>query len=411
MANRILWADDEIDQLKPHIIFLEKKGFEITPVTNGGDAVTLINDKVFDIVFLDEQMPGMDGLAFLERAHQAHKDLVSIILTGNADQETAIRAINEGHVFRFLTKPCPPDTLELALRTAFRQHELITNERVLLRDTLSGSVRLLVEALTLSDPHLGSVSASIRRTIGAVSRELGTEGEWRYSIAGSLCLLGVIVQADARGDGWLSDEHLESCARTASRLVRNIPRLGDVADMIGRQREFGPLPETIDTADTERRTMIGARFLRFAVDLERLLLSGRPSTSAIERVLAGSGHDRRLIALVDRLLGQEPASPASGAEANEADADSSRLKARQLRPGMILLADVHTSDGKLLLSGGCELTPVLIERLRSLVKSGVLEDAVRAAEPGQSDEGEGERQSDGKGRGDATSGAPARDAA
>jgi CheY-like chemotaxis protein len=67
MPKRILWADDEIDQLKPHIIFLEKKGFEVTPVTNGDDAVSLIKEHPFDIIFLDEQMPGMDGLATLNK--------------------------------------------------------------------------------------------------------------------------------------------------------------------------------------------------------------------------------------------------------------------------------------------------------------------------------------------------------
>ncbi len=64
---KILWADDEIDHLQSHIIFLEKKGFEITPVTNGDDAVSLISSESFDIVFLDEHMTGMGGIETLEK--------------------------------------------------------------------------------------------------------------------------------------------------------------------------------------------------------------------------------------------------------------------------------------------------------------------------------------------------------
>ena len=69
--THILWADDEIDQLRPHILFLEGKGFAVTPVTNGMDALALLPTKAFDLVFLDEQMPGMDGITTLGRIKDA----------------------------------------------------------------------------------------------------------------------------------------------------------------------------------------------------------------------------------------------------------------------------------------------------------------------------------------------------
>ena len=62
---QILWADDEIDLLKPHIMFLENKGYEVTTTTNGRDAVELVKAKEYDIIFLDENMPGISGLRFL----------------------------------------------------------------------------------------------------------------------------------------------------------------------------------------------------------------------------------------------------------------------------------------------------------------------------------------------------------
>jgi DNA-binding NtrC family response regulator len=81
MANQILWADDEINQLEPHIIFLQNKGFEITPVTNGEDTIALIKDQLFDLVFLDEQMPGMDGLATLNKIKSIRPGLPVVMIT------------------------------------------------------------------------------------------------------------------------------------------------------------------------------------------------------------------------------------------------------------------------------------------------------------------------------------------
>jgi len=81
MQHQILWADDEIEQLRPHIIFLEKKGFIVTPVTNGEDALALIRKQSFDLVFLDEQMPGMDGLTTLGHLKELRPALPVVMIT------------------------------------------------------------------------------------------------------------------------------------------------------------------------------------------------------------------------------------------------------------------------------------------------------------------------------------------
>ena len=85
MANKILWADDEIDQLKSYIIFLEGKGFEVVPVTNGEDAVSLIKSQIFDLVFLDEHMPGLDGIETLEQIQQHQLSLPMVMITKNEE--------------------------------------------------------------------------------------------------------------------------------------------------------------------------------------------------------------------------------------------------------------------------------------------------------------------------------------
>lgn len=115
MATRILWADDEIDQLKPHILFLEKKGFEVTPVTNGDDAVTLINEQPFDIVFLDEQMPGMDGLATLNKIKLQHASLPVVMITKSEEESIMEEAIG-GKISDYLIKPVNPNQIVLTIK-------------------------------------------------------------------------------------------------------------------------------------------------------------------------------------------------------------------------------------------------------------------------------------------------------
>ena len=77
----MLWVDDEINRLQPHIHFLEKKGYQVSPCTNGPDALELIRKRAFDIVLLDENMPGMDGLTVLSEIKQIFPNLAVIMIT------------------------------------------------------------------------------------------------------------------------------------------------------------------------------------------------------------------------------------------------------------------------------------------------------------------------------------------
>src|SRR5690625_240918 len=123
MSNRILWADDEIDQLKAHIIFLEEKGFEIVPVTNGDDAVTMIRDRAFDLVFLDEQMPGMDGLATLEKIKAEQSGLPVVMITKSEEESIMDDAIG-GQISDYLIKPVNPNQILLSVKQLLDRRRL-----------------------------------------------------------------------------------------------------------------------------------------------------------------------------------------------------------------------------------------------------------------------------------------------
>lgn len=127
MANKILWADDEIDQLKSHIIFLEKKGFEITPVTNGEDALEMIKEEVFDLVFLDEQMPGMDGLATLEQIQLLQPSLPVVMITKSEEESIMEDAIGS-KIADYLIKPVNPNQILLSIKRTLDKKR-IENEK------------------------------------------------------------------------------------------------------------------------------------------------------------------------------------------------------------------------------------------------------------------------------------------
>jgi len=123
MQHQILWADDEIEQLRPHIIFLEKKGFIVTPVTNGEDALALIRKQSFDLVFLDEQMPGMDGLTTLGHLKELRPALPVVMITKSEEEHIMEDAIGS-RISDYLIKPVNPNQILLTIKRILDRQRL-----------------------------------------------------------------------------------------------------------------------------------------------------------------------------------------------------------------------------------------------------------------------------------------------
>jgi CheY-like chemotaxis protein len=115
MQYQILWADDEIDQLRPHIIFLENKGFKVTPVTNGEDAITLIRGNNYDLVFLDEQMPGMDGITTLGKIKDL-KPMLPVVMITKSEEEHIMEDAIGSKISDYLIKPVNPNQILLTIK-------------------------------------------------------------------------------------------------------------------------------------------------------------------------------------------------------------------------------------------------------------------------------------------------------
>ena len=113
--NRILWADDEIHLLKPYIIYLQEKGYEVTPVNSGQDAIEACQEQRFDIVFLDENMPGLSGLETLQEIKDLHPTLPVVMITKSEEEHIMEQAIGQ-KIADYLIKPVNPSQILLCLK-------------------------------------------------------------------------------------------------------------------------------------------------------------------------------------------------------------------------------------------------------------------------------------------------------
>jgi response regulator RpfG family c-di-GMP phosphodiesterase len=298
IARRVLCVDDEPKVLEGLERTLEQY-YEVFTAEGGEAGLHVLEEHgPFAVVVSDMRMPGMDGAAFLSAVSRKSPDTVRLLLTGQRDIESAISAVNRGNIFRFLAKPCPPDDLLRTVEAAQEQHRLLTAEHDLLANTLTGSISVLTEVLSLASPAAFSRAEQIRSIVGYLAANLGLPRRWRYEVAALLSQLGFIALPPdtlerVRSGAEISDQEMDLLNRhpeVAYRLLLRIPRLEEVAAMIRGQRE--PSPE--DPRDIQ----LGSQLLRLAQALDRLLTSGSSVEEAVSRLARNQAFDPGLLELL-----------------------------------------------------------------------------------------------------------------
>ena len=125
--ERILWADDEIDLLKPHILFLQNKGYEVETVTNGRDAIDALSNQIFNLIILDENMPGISGLEALQRIKIMQPNVPVIMITKSEEENIMNQAIG-GEIADYLIKPVNPMQILSSIKKNLHSDELIAEK-------------------------------------------------------------------------------------------------------------------------------------------------------------------------------------------------------------------------------------------------------------------------------------------
>ena len=165
---RVLLVDDEVSVLDGLRRRLHGR-FQVTCAEGGREALGQVaSSPPFAVAVSDMRMPDMDGATYLEQLREVQPDTVRVLLTGYTDIDGAVAAINQGHIFRFLFKPCDSETLINTLGDAVAQYRLVTAERELLEKTLRGSVQALVETLSLADPAAFALAVRIKDLVAGI---------------------------------------------------------------------------------------------------------------------------------------------------------------------------------------------------------------------------------------------------
>jgi signal transduction histidine kinase len=155
---RVLFVDDEPDVLESLADVLYQD-YEVLTAVGGAAALELLSEVRVPVVVSDMRMPGMDGASFLAKVRERAPGTVRMLLTGHADLDATVRAVNDGGIFRFLTKPCPPAAVRKAVADALEQHRVLTADRELLAERVSELTTQLLRSERLAT--LGTMSAAI----------------------------------------------------------------------------------------------------------------------------------------------------------------------------------------------------------------------------------------------------------
>lgn len=363
----LLLVDDEESLLRSLAANL-RRSYKIETATSGSEGLAKLAASDIALVISDMRMPGMNGAEFLARAQRAHERTVRILLTGQSDLESAIRAINEGRIFRFLTKPVSPAVLTATIEEGLRVRALEDAERELLEKTLTSSIEVLTDVLAMVHPECFSRATRLRAIVAQLCKQLRVEADWQVPIAALLSQLGFVALDPATverlsSNAEPSDEDRAEYAKqskVAAKLVAAIPRLETVARIIEDHGDCtAAQPGTRAT-----RIHVGAHILGAALDFDRKS-SRLGATRAIQAMRSvGAATPGILDALEQVDL------PWFKAKVEE-------LTLGELRAGMVLREEVRTGGGTLLAASGTSLTEVLLTRIRNFARNdGVVEPIV-----------------------------------
>lgn len=365
MTEKILFVDDEanvLDAIKRQL----RKEYTVSTALGGARGLkTIAEEGPFAVIISDMQMPEMNGIQFLRAAKQLAPDSVRLMLTGNADQKTAVNAVNEGNVFSFLTKPCPPIEMIRALTLAVEQYHLIKAERELLEGTLNGSVKLLMDLMSMVAPDIFGRTLAIRDAAKLMAKEMLIDDTWNLELASMLCNLASVTLPPETLNNLdtgkaLTDEEKKMILRlpeASKNLISNIPRLEKVSEIVYyHQKHFNGagFPQDDVAGDA---IPVESRILKVLCDLEQLKAKGMDQDDAIAELTPQQE------ILYDPNIFKMAAVSLSAADYSQDSATALTVSLTGLRPGHVLITNVETVDGRLLFATGLKLTSTIIERL------------------------------------------------
>lgn len=368
----ILCVDDEPKVLEGVTLHL-RRHYRVSTATSGRDGLAVVTSSDPPaVVVSDMQMPEMDGATFLGKVKDHAPDIVRLLLTGQADMTSAIAAVNQGQIFRFLTKPCNAQNLVAAIGAAAEQYRLQTAEKELLEKTLRGSIKALTEILSLASPLIFGRANRLKQHASELVGGLGVPFSWQLEVAVVLSQIGCIVLTPANNEKLyygkaltpVEAESTQCVPKISMQLLESIPRMDLVCAILDAQEyNFDGAGSPVGAPQGES-IPLGGRVLKVVSDYDFLEAGGASPTAAISTLQGRKGrYDPKLLTVLARVKGKSTPGMAN-------------VTLQSLQVGMLLMQDVMATNGAVLVPRGHEVTQALLARLSALEPGTVREPLV-----------------------------------
>jgi response regulator RpfG family c-di-GMP phosphodiesterase len=354
---RVLCVDDEARVVEGLVLHL-RKDYEVHTALSGVEALKVLKELGgAAVVVSDMRMPGMDGATLLHHVKSVFPDATRILLTGEPGRDAAIDAVNKANIFRFLTKPCPPEQLKAAIEAGVMQHRLIGAERSVMKETLIGCIKALIDVLAIANPVAFGRANRLKRLAVSFADTLQCRDFWQLEAAallsqiGYLSLPAVLVEKLYYGESLTPEEKTlaEGVPEVVMQLLENIPRLEPVIQIL----------VALNWSDEQIARLgdgtigLGTRILGLVLEYDTLITQGHSIDVAVQTLR------RRASRFTAELI--EQFGTHLGAGSSKDEAREILLKTAQL--GMIIMQDVRTHLGTLLVPRGFEVTSLFLERM------------------------------------------------
>ena len=362
---KVLLVDDE-----PHVIEslaqLLRREFDVRTASVPQDALRLLNDiSDLAVVVSDMRMPGMDGATLLHEIRMRRPDVARILLTGEAGRDGAIRAVNEGQILRFLTKPCPIEDLKRAIEAGVVQHRLVHAERSVLQETLIGCINALMEVLTIANPVAFGRAERVKKTAMLLAGRFGCSEFWQLEAAALLSQLGYITVPQEVLEKMYMGKPLTDVERqkvdavpdVASALLEHIPRLEPVIQILAALKW-----NDAQVAKLGDGTIgLATRILGAVIEYEALVATGKSRSEVFAELHRHAArYSEKLVMQLDDCVGQ------GGRGAISRTPEERELLLHDVMPGMRLQSELRSSTGALLVPMNFEVSKTLLDRLANI---------------------------------------------
>ncbi len=371
---RVLCVDDEIRVVEGLVLHL-RKDYEVHTALSGDEGLkSLKKSGGASVVISDMRMPGMDGATFLHHVLTFYPDTTRILLTGEPGRDAAISAVNSARVFRFLTKPCSPDQLRSTVEEGVIQYRMIRAERTILKETLIGCIKALLDVLAIANPVAFGRASRVKRVALGFAGALKCSDFWQLEAAAMLSQIGYLSLPPPLLEKLYYGQPLTPTEQTlasgvpdvALALLENIPRLDPVVQILAALNWNDEALLRLGDGTIG----MGTRILGLVLEYDILNTQGHSVDVAVQTLRRRScRYTEAMVEQFAQFLG-----------AGSGKSESRQMPLKAVQPGMVIMQDIRTQMGTLLVARGFEVNGMFLERSRSFGPE-LLEELVRVVIP------------------------------